>query len=412
MLLRKVHRIDGFFVLSRSRNVTSISHARRLSGLDQLVSRHARRRRDLLAETSNRDRCIGALAVAACARLRTSGPNPQAVLLVFEPGDLSRVANEVGTLLGDRGTKRGAPRSVVEAVCLRPDSDGRKDESALARSPAIVISTPARLIDHIRRENVDLGGVSTVAVMIPGASEVEQFSADLHFIYAKFSRRPATIALTADLGQELDLLEDLLVRPRTIEERSIPQTETPTPRVNREDKSMRELPFDPAEIKSRVAEIVRSIHEDEDPFELTQYRKWVRKNTSIFNRGYILAYLLKYAGGKPTVGSRGSSAERPSRGRKPRKEPVAATAESANGDENHKSIFVSIGRSRRVRSRDLITFFTSADGISQEDIGQVKVLDNYSFVEVSTAKAQAAIDALNGQEFRGRTLTVNYARRK
>ena len=50
--------------------------------------------------------------------------------------------------------------------------------------------------------------------------------------------------------------------------------------------------------------------------------------------------------------------------------------------------------------------------MSQEDIGQVKVLDNYSFVEINPDKAQMAIDSLNGTELRGRKITVNFARKK
>ena len=73
---------------------------------------------------------------------------------------------------------------------------------------------------------------------------------------------------------------------------------------------------------------------------------------------------------------------------------------------------MSIGRNRRVHSRDLVTLFTSADGVTESDIGQVKVLDNYSFVEVEPGKAQQAIDALNGTDFRGRKLTVNFARKR
>ena len=46
---------------------------------------------------------------------------------------------------------------------------------------------------------------------------------------------------------------------------------------------------------------------------------------------------------------------------------------------------MSIGRNRRVHSSDLATLFTSADGVTESDLGQVKVLDNYSFVELTFA---------------------------
>ena len=145
----------------------------------------------------------------------------------------------------------------------------------------------------------------------------------------------------------------------------------------------RELPFDPESTAQQLREIVRQIHEDEDAREMNEYKKFIKRHVSLFSRAYVTAYLFKqYAGGGSGVSS------------------------------DRTSIFVSAGRNRRVHARDLVTLFTSADGVSRDDIGQIKVLDNYSFVELENSKAKQAIDSLNGTDFRGRKLTVNYARRK
>ncbi|MFP4377505.1 MAG: DbpA RNA binding domain-containing protein [Spirochaetales bacterium] len=160
---------------------------------------------------------------------------------------------------------------------------------------------------------------------------------------------------------------------------------------------MEKLPVDPAAVESAIEDIVGQIHDEEDPILMTRYKRLFRKYTSLFNRGYVSAYLLKQV---------------VEAGRAPTRRKKSTEKEKQPPTDGHQSIFVSIGRNRRVHTRDLITFFTSADGVSREDIGQIKVLDNYSFVEVSTDKAQRAIDALNGTELRGRKLTVNFARRK
>ena len=76
------------------------------------------------------------------------------------------------------------------------------------------------------------------------------------------------------------------------------------------------------------------------------------------------------------------------------------------------SVFIGIGKNRRVFPRDLVALFTEVEGITGDDIGQIKILDNYSFMEINPDRAQTAIDAVNGREFRGRKLNVNYARRK
>ncbi len=294
--------------------------------------------------------------------------------------------------------QRVDPGRKVTVVALPPDSGMRREAAVADKDPDVLIATPARIIDHIRRDTIDLSAVSTVAVDVPTEGSIEQFSADLHFIYAKFVRRPVTVVLVADLGREFDLLEDLLRRPTTVADSAWTIRTSPSP-SRRKEKSMGDVSVQPDKMKERIEEILHAIHHDEDPLTLTQYRKYARKYTTIFNRGYVLAYLLKQAseGGmqKARLATRATGATR-----------------TRDSETEKQSIFVSIGRSKRVRSRDLITFFTSADGIGQEDIGQVKVLDNYSFVEVAPEKAQAAVDELNGKELRGRKLTVNFARRK
>jgi len=50
--------------------------------------------------------------------------------------------------------------------------------------------------------------------------------------------------------------------------------------------------------------------------------------------------------------------------------------------------------------------------IEREHIGEIRVLDNYSFVQVLTDDAEAVISALNESEYRGRKLAVSYSRKR
>lgn len=359
---------------------------RGLSALERLVFKHARRRRDLIAEASSAQDRVSAISLAAVARVKPQLSALQSIVIASSAESIDTLTAAIRARLNQ------APG--VDLAVLHPASDARREESLIARNPHIVVSTPARLIDHIRRDNVDLSAVTVVTVDVPMEGSIEQFSADIHFIYAKLERRPTTVVLVGDLGRELDLLEDLLRHPATVPDGSWTAPPTRLSNIQPEERTMQDLPFEPEKLKARIDEIVHAIHHDEDPVELNKYRTFARKYTSVFNRGYVLAYLLKES---MAGGPRPSRSSRKSGGSK---------------DPTKQSIFVSIGRSKRVRSRDLVTFFTSADGIGQDDIGQVKVLDNYSFVEVNADKAKDAIDELNGKELRGRKLTVNYARRK
>jgi len=79
-------------------------------------------------------------------------------------------------------------------------------------------------------------------------------------------------------------------------------------------------------------------------------------------------------------------------------------------EEDSKRLFFSVGRSRRVFPREILGLINTKTSISREDIGAIKILDNYSFVQVRDTVAGKIIETLNGQNFRGRPLTVNYAK--
>jgi RNA recognition motif-containing protein len=81
-------------------------------------------------------------------------------------------------------------------------------------------------------------------------------------------------------------------------------------------------------------------------------------------------------------------------------------------EEESKKLFISIGKNRRLFPREIITLILSKTSSEREDIGMIKILDNYSFVQVRDSKAEEIINALNGLRFRGRTLTVNFAKPK
>jgi ATP-dependent RNA helicase DeaD len=75
-------------------------------------------------------------------------------------------------------------------------------------------------------------------------------------------------------------------------------------------------------------------------------------------------------------------------------------------------LFISIGRNRRVYARDLTELFTEKLQLQAGDIGGVRVFEKYSFVDIVPGKAGDAIALLSGSELKGRTITVNYAKKK
>ena len=93
------------------------------------------------------------------------------------------------------------------------------------------------------------------------------------------------------------------------------------------------------------------------------------------------------------------------RRRRPRREtePVA---------EGLSRLFVSIGRNRRVLPDDLAELISDSVTVERSELGVIRVLDSYSFVEVPEAVAEDTITALSGTSFKGRRITVDFARAK
>ena len=178
-------------------------------------------------------------------------------------------------------------------------------------------------------------------------------------------------------------------------------------------------------LRKKIRCLLDEIRNEADPVVLNRCRSIFRQEVSFFHRSYMAAYLLllsegyisgKKPGGKERLGSRkeeGRTKAREERARMPR---TGSTAEAetmrALSEEESVRLFISIGRNRKAFPREILALITSKAGINRDDIGIIRTLDNYSFIQVRQAAADSVIQALNGQVFRGRTLTVNYARTK
>lgn len=135
---------------------------------------------------------------------------------------------------------------------------------------------------------------------------------------------------------------------------------------------------------SAIDTLLKNVREDANPDDLKVYKKIFRKTVPLHLRPWAAAYLLKQAV-EP----------------KSRRKVTGGT-----------TLFISVGKNRRVYPRDLIQLFIGAGKIKREDLGEIKVLDSYSFITIKEASAATAIDNLDGINYRGRNLVVNFAKKK
>ena len=209
----------------------------------------------------------------------------------------------------------------------------------------------------------------------------------------------------------------------------------------------REFEINESQLEEFLANATERVRTSENVDLLSDLNKLFKKNVPLTVRKYVIAYLLKEAlkhyhpfnnrRDRFERNERFDRNERNNRNRQERKdfrqeraeraertEAPAETTEAATEEERPRhprveipedqatSIFISIGKNRRVYPRDLVGILIAIAGIDRERIGDIKVLANYSFVQLYTEDAQTAIDKLNGYDYRGRKLAVSYSRQK
>jgi hypothetical protein len=169
------------------------------------------------------------------------------------------------------------------------------------------------------------------------------------------------------------------------------------------------LQIDNEKVEKDLSRILEKIRTEADPQVLSVYRSLFKKKVSLFNRSWAAAYLLMLY----DQGNSGRSERfHGHKFRKGRDEPWNEDERKPYplSEEESKRLFMSIGRNRRVFPREILGLITTKTDVRREDVGAIRILDNYSFVQVRDTVADGIIEALNGKPFRGRPLTVNYAR--
>jgi RNA recognition motif-containing protein len=206
----------------------------------------------------------------------------------------------------------------------------------------------------------------------------------------------------------------------------------------------RDFELNEAQLEEYLKNATDRVRTSENVDLLSDLNKLFKKNVPLTVRKYVIAYLLKEAlkhyhpfGNRRDRFERNERFDRNEKNQRNRQErsfhqerterveAAAETTEAAATEEERPrhprveipedqatSIFISIGKNRRVYPRDLVGILIAIAGIDRERIGDIKVLANYSFVQLYTEDAQTAIDKLNGYDYRGRKLAVSYSRQK
>ena len=193
---------------------------------------------------------------------------------------------------------------------------------------------------------------------------------------------------------------------------------------NRESSSINE-----EQVAAILADAVRRVESssDSDIEALKTFKKLFKKNVPFSRRGYVAALLIKNASGfrsnrfnrdnnKKDRFANNKHEDRFNRNERTTERKTEEHTEKAPrvtiAPEAAGTIFIGVGRSRGVFPRDLVGLLVSVAGFDRSRIGEIRVLSNYSFIQLFAEDCDKAISALDGYEYRGRKLSVSYSRKK
>ena len=202
----------------------------------------------------------------------------------------------------------------------------------------------------------------------------------------------------------------------------------------------REIEIDKERVVSFLKNALNKVMTEENPDLLNDLKKIFKRTIPFSKRMYVAAYLTKEMQGKfhGTSNTRRNGASLHGvRGTRNFKDAPYGRSSYDDRRENGESlsdelrdeahtphprvqideslaatIFISIGRNRRVYPRDLVGLLVSVAGLDRDRIGDIRVLANYSFVQLFKDDTEKAIAALNGYDYRGRKLAVSFSRQR
>jgi hypothetical protein len=259
----------------------------------------------------------------------------------------------------------------IKQLYITKQSDVLKTSRKIKRDYSLIGALPAGIIDQIRRSQIDLSSFDTIIARIPENGGIS-FLGDISFVLSHLMSLKTLYIIPSSIQPPLahPLLKSAGKAPRSI--------------MNFKEKSMAKIPEN---MLKAIDELVRKTKTDREPEKLVEFKKLFKKTIPLGFRGWVAAYLLK------EYMSKDKSLNMPLL-------------------EEGVTLFIGIGKNRKVYPKDLIHLFINTGKIERSHIGEIRILDNYAFITVEKKSADRAIEYLNGINYRGRNLTVNYAKQK
>ena len=342
-----------------------------LTALQEKVIPAALQKKNLIVESEKKSGQTLSYAVPIMLQTDFSYPGLKIIIIASSPLKIKSISSQFRKLFLKKLTS-------LQTITIGTEKNVKKEFRLLQKQPDIIIGTAERFIDHIRRGNLNLDGLQAAVVEDSDITDYEGFEKDLEFIFSKISVNPQFYAYTEETDRA-EVLSNLLKKASVINKEDWKKTDS-----SREEKENMKPADNENNYEKIFADIIKNIKEEADAVELSKLNRIIRKNVPFSLRKYFTAYLFQNYLDSP------------------------GAKKAAGG--NTKTLFLNTGKNKGLYIGELYKIIKTAADIDKDKIKQIRILDNYSFIEISSDKAELLIEKLNNWNFRGRNFSISHAR--
>jgi superfamily II DNA/RNA helicase len=335
------------------------------------------------------------------------------------------------------------------------------EENNLIEAPALIIGTPGRLADHIRRRNIQTGAIRTLVLDEFDKSLELGFQEEMAFVIGalpSLNKRILTSATAAteipdfvglQSAQTLDFLDSEKTPRLTLQQLSSPEKDkidTLFRLICRIGDRSAIVFCNHRESVERVSAMLKekgivnvfyhgALEQPERDSALAKFRNGssnVLVTTDLAARGldvpnirYIIHYHLP-ATPEVYTHRNGRTARMDASGTaililgpeesipayiRERPEPVELPAETKLPPKPQwTTLFISAGKKDKVNKVDIVGFFTGKGQLKKEDIGLIEVKDFFSFVAIRKSTVSHTLQLIKNEKLKNKKLKIDVAK--
>lgn len=164
--------------------------------------------KDLIVQSRTGSGKTASFAIPICEKVDSKTDNVQAIIIT----PTRELAQQVREDINDIGKYMG-----VRSIALYGNQLMEIQRKALKDKPHIIVSTPGRMLDHIKNKNIKLAEVKYFVIDEADEIILMGFKEQLEFVISKIPKERITLLFSATINEEVkDIAEKYLVLPENI----------------------------------------------------------------------------------------------------------------------------------------------------------------------------------------------------